>query len=173
MQTTVIQAVGNCENSVEILAVKRLRQPGFNPPVALSTLTFRTVAIPATVVRNMDFTAFIALFYVTAKRCRPTIFKCIQYPFMIVQNIVPGIETFTVPPDNIRDFPLWFHAKNCKAYPAGFSLIWAIPEQYEDTGWSSVADCVQADFVSYINQPRLPEDASQNCGEGCEAIPVS
>jgi len=35
MQTTVIQAFRNRENSVEILAVKRFRQSGFNPLIAL------------------------------------------------------------------------------------------------------------------------------------------
>jgi hypothetical protein len=84
MQTIVIQAFGNRENCVEILAIKHIGQPGFNPLVALGALTFRTMPIPATVIRNMEFPAFIALFNVTAKRRRPAIFKRIQHPFVII-----------------------------------------------------------------------------------------
>jgi hypothetical protein len=89
MQTIVIQAFGNRENSVEILAVKHIREAGDNPFVTLSALTFGTVPIPATVIRNMNFTACIALFYMTAKRCRPAMFKRIQHPLVIIQNSVP------------------------------------------------------------------------------------
>ena len=132
MQTTVIQAFRNRENSVEILAVKRFRQLGFNPLIALNTLTFRTVSIPATVVRNPDFSAFIAPVNVTAKRSCTAIFKRIQYPFVIIQNTVLLIETALVSPNYIRDFKLRFHPKNGKVYPMDFSPISVIPELCED-----------------------------------------
>ena len=132
MQTIVIQTFGNRENIVKILAVKHIRQSGSNPFVALGALAFGAVPVPATIIRNMDFPAFIAPFNVTAKRCRPAIFKCIQYAFVIRQNIVMLIEPFVVSPNNICDFVLRLHAKNCKEYPADFSLIWARLEQYED-----------------------------------------
>jgi hypothetical protein len=121
MQTTVIQACGNRENIVEIFAVKHLRQSGFNPLVAPGTLTFGTVPVPATVIRNMQFATFITLFNMTAKRRSAAIFKRIQYPFVISQNRVPEIEILVVATNNIRDFILWVHPKNCKAYLMDFS----------------------------------------------------
>jgi hypothetical protein len=69
---------------------------------------------------------------VTAQCRRPAIFKRIQYTFVIIQNIVLEIEISVVAPNNICDFILRFHAKNCIKYPVDFSLILAIPEQYED-----------------------------------------
>jgi len=92
MQAIVIQALGNRENIVEILAVKHIRQPGFNPPVALGALAFGTMPIPATVIRNTGFSTFAALFNVTAKGRRPAIFKRIQHTFVIIQNFVLQIE---------------------------------------------------------------------------------
>jgi len=133
MQAIVIQAVGNREDVVKVPAVKRLRQPGFNPFVELCALTLRAVTVLAAVVRNVDLPAFITLFNVTAERSRPAVLKRIQYPLVIVQNIVPGIEASAVSPDNIRDFKLRLHAKSRKAYPADFLPIWAIPVLCEDT----------------------------------------
>jgi hypothetical protein len=71
---------------MKILAVKHIRQSGFNPFISLGALAFRAVPVTATVIRNMDFNAGVALFHVTAKRRRPEILQRIQYPFMIIQN---------------------------------------------------------------------------------------
>ena len=158
MQTVVIQAFGNCEYIVKVFAIKHIPESGFNPFIALRTLTLWTVSISATVIRNMYFPAVITLFYMTPKCRSPAIGQRIEYPFVIIQNRVLQIERFHVSPNNICDFKLRFHPKNGKAYPKDFSLILAKLEQYEDRRWWYESGCVQEGAGSYINQRRLPAD---------------